>query len=69
MTSTTVSGGSDSANCVEPRRSANMHVPTTRTPPSRGASAVCASSWSTTSSGTKRAKVSRVRCRSKAAST
>ena len=35
MTCTTVSGGSDSANCVDPRRSTNMHVPTTRTPPSR----------------------------------
>ena len=65
----TRSAGCDSANVVKPRTSLNMTVLSSSTPPSRRCSSVLVSTWSTTSAGTKRAKMSRTRWRSIAAVT
>ena len=57
----TLSAGMNSALDVKPRRSLNITVPTTSRPPMRRSSPDCASTWSTTVSGTKREKTSRTR--------
>ena len=64
----TRAGGSASEKVVNPRRSVNMTVLSSETPPSRRSRSVRESTCSTTVSGTNLENTSRTRSRSNAAS-